>query len=125
MTTFNLADVSEVAILFVVFLLLWGGHWMPWRVLLTVVDEDGNLKRVLAYGYGCLIIFLGYSTWAVVYSSIGLPTVGVWSAVRFLMLNMLSAGLGTLMPRGIKWLLERRAKQGDLEDLRRGSAKSR
>ena len=53
----------EGLILLVVFLLLWGGHWMRWRVIPFLVNERGDLHRSLAYVYGCACIMAGFVLW--------------------------------------------------------------
>jgi len=98
-------------ILGVVFLLLWGGHWMPWAVVPGATDEKGQLHRVLAYGYGCVCILVGFALWVITSHAL----VSGWSAFLFLGKDMIAAGLGTMMPRMVRWIQEHRALQADVE----------
>ena len=41
--------MQEVLILLVAFLANWGGHWMPWRVVPFLVDEQGKLLSLRGY----------------------------------------------------------------------------
>jgi len=103
--------VFEGLILLVVFLLLWGGHWMRWRVLPFLVDERGDLHRSLAYVYGCACILAGFALW--VSQGQTMPFVRGWDAVWFLARAMIAAGMGTVIPRGIKWIQESQAVRED------------
>lgn len=110
-------------ILFVVFLLLWGGHWLPWRILPALVDARGDLKRVPAYVYGVLCILAGFAAWCTMQAQSEMPVVYVWDAFAFLAMDATAAGVGTVMPRVLRWVLEGQAVKGDLEDLKRGAAR--
>ena len=94
--------MHEFYVLLIVFLALWGGHWMPWQVIPLITNERGDLHRPLAYGYGCLCILAGFTLWAAT-CQIG-PFIIAWDAVRFLTLDIVTAGFGTLAPRAIRWL---------------------
>lgn len=119
---FNVTTFLQGLILLVVFLLLWGGHWLPWRVLPVLVDERGDLKRVPAYVYGTLCIIGGYAAWCVVQAHL-LPLVDVWQSLAWLVMVTMAAGLGTVTPRVLRWVLDAQATKGDLEDLQHGPAK--
>ncbi len=110
-------------ILLLVFLLLWGGHWLPWRVLPILVDARGDLKRVPSYIYGVLCILLGFAAWCAMQAQSGTQVVYVWDALGFLEMDTIAAGIGTVMPRVLRWILEGQAVKGDLEDLKRGASK--
>jgi len=105
--------MNEAIALTIVFLFIWGGHWMPWWVIPAIVDEERLLLRPLAYAYGCLGIFLGLVMWALLF---GGAMVCVWNVVGFVALDIIAAGLGAMLPRGIKLLKEYRALAGDTED---------
>ena len=117
MTTF-----FQGLILLVVFLLLWGGHWLPWRVIPALVDVRGDLKRVPSYVYGTGCILVGFAAWCAMQAQFE-PSVYVWDAFAFLVMDTLAAGVGTITPRIVRWLLEGQAVRGDLEDLKRGTAR--
>jgi len=111
--------MNEIVSLLVVFLGLWGGHWTPWWVVPALVDKENDEKlllRPLAYGYGCTWIFVGFVLWAAMLASDGAEMISVWSAVRFLALDILVAGLGTMLPRGIRLLKRYQALEGDNKD---------
>lgn len=107
--------MMEWIVLVVIFLLLWGGHWMRWRIFPPLVNERGDLHRPLAYLYGCLCILVGFATWCLVRAAIH-PMVSVWRALLFLALDMVAAGAGTMAPRLVKWIEESRARKADVED---------
>lgn len=94
------------------FLAVWGGHWMPWRVAPFLVDERKELRRPLAYAYGCLCILVGFALWA----ALNGPTLEARAAVLFLSQTMIAAGLGALLPRAIRRELELQALRGDRGD---------
>ena len=96
-------------------LLLWGGHWMPWRVAPFLVNERGDLYRLFAYGYGCACIVVGFVLWAYAQAQ-DMPLVSVWAAVWFLIRDVMAAGVGTILPRIVKALLEYQALRGDVAD---------
>lgn len=111
--------MDEIISLLVVFLALWGGHWTPWWVVPAIIDKESEEKlllRPLAYGYGCLWIFLGFVLWAAMVTSDGIEMISVWSAVRFLALDILVAGLGTMLPRGVRLLKRYQALEADADD---------
>jgi len=104
--------MHECYALLIIFLALWGGHWMPWQVIPLITNERGDLHRPLAYGYGCLCILAGFTLWAAT-REIG-PFIVAWSAIRFLALDILAAGLGTMAPRAVKWLWESQSLRRDV-----------
>lgn len=101
-------------ILGLVFLALWGGHWTPWAVL-NLTDDTGHLHRLLAYGYGCGVIFVGFVLWALAQAQ-EMPIISIWSAVDFLARDMVAAGLGTVLPRVLRWIHEYRTLQEDVTE---------
>lgn len=105
-------------ILLVVFLLLWGGHWLPWRVIPALVDARGDLKRVPAYVYGVSCLLIGLAAWCAVRG----PLVHVRDVLTWAVMEAGAAGLGTVLPRVMRWLLEEQAIRGDLADMH-GAAK--
>lgn len=111
----ELVSWAEYLILLMVFLLLWGGHWMRWRVFPWLVDDSGQLHRPLAYVYGTGCILIGFVAWAQV-QALNIPLVSVWRAVRFLFLDVVAAGAGTMAPRLVKAVEEAIALRGDVED---------
>ena len=102
----------EGLILALVFLSLWGGHWMPWQVIPFLVDDTGKLHRPLAYGYGCGCILVGFTLWA----AWNAPIVGVWQAVCFLCAVIAAAGMGTMLPRIVCWMWEFHRLRGDVRE---------
>lgn len=108
----------EGLILLVVFLLLLGGHWLPWRVAPGLVDARGDLKRVAAYVYGTLCIVAGFAAWCAMQAQLGMTVVCVWDALAWLVMDVIAAGAGTVTPRVFEWILESQATKGDLEDMR-------
>ena len=117
-----MAQIFEALILLVVFLGLWSGHWLPWRVFAALVDERGDLKRVPAYVYGTAWMVFGFALWCVVQAQV-MPMVDVWQALAWLMIVVVVAGLGTVTPRVMRWVLDAQARKGDLEDLKHGTPK--
>jgi hypothetical protein len=105
-------SVYELIIWALVILGLWGGHWMPWRVVPFLADRDGHLRRPFAYAYGCGWIFVGVVLWATFQTGL----VVVWDVVCFLGAVIVAAGIGTMAPRGVRWISEHRALEGDVED---------
>jgi len=104
---------EEWLILGFVGLLLWGGHWMPWRLVPFLVDEKKELHRPLAYIYGCLCILAGVALWGTLQET---PLVSVWITMQFLVRTMAAAGLSTMAPRIVKWVLESQAARADKAD---------
>jgi len=102
----------ETVILAIPFAMLWASHYVPWYVVRSFVGADRQLRRPLAYAWGCGWILATMVVWAIMMQD-GL--VSAWIAVRFLALVMASAGAGTLLPR----LLETLAEKAALEDDRR------
>ena len=113
----------EGLILLVVFLALFAGHWLPWRVMPALVNERGDLKRVPAYVYGTSCILIGFAAWCLMRAQSEMPVVFVWDAFGWLVLDVCVAGTGTVAPRIIRWILEQQALKGDVEDLRRGKTR--
>lgn len=109
-------------ILLMVFLLLWGGHWLPWRVIPALVDVRGDLKRVPAYVYGTLCILAGFAAWCAMQE---VQLVPVWDALAWLVMDVIAAGAGTVAPRLMRWVLDMQATKGDLEDLQQHGAARR
>ncbi len=102
--------MQDALILAVIFLLLWGGHWMPWRICLPLIDRNGELHRCLAYIYGCGCILIGFALWILMQPAL----LSGRSAFLFLAADMIAAGLGTLAPRLVRWIVVARAAQRDL-----------
>jgi hypothetical protein len=101
------------------FLMLWGGHWTPWRVLPFLVDEKGQLHRPFAYGYGCGCILIGFASWAAYHT----PVVRAWEAALFLCGLVVAAGLGTMAPRLAQYVIEHRALKGDVQEYEQAIAR--
>jgi Na+/melibiose symporter-like transporter len=83
--------LTEALILFVVFLINWGGHWVDWSIIPFLVDKTGKLHRVLAYIHGCTSILMGFAAWAFLHDA--------WDAAVFLVAAMVAAAVGTVLPR--------------------------
>jgi len=80
----------------VVALLNVAAHWFPWQVLPGAMDDDGRLRRLLAYGYGSATILLGMVAVAVAWTCAGRELVSPWLFVLVLAAVILAAGVGTL-----------------------------
>lgn len=115
-------QIFDGLILLVTFLLLWGGHWLPWRVVPALVDKRGDLKRVPSYMYGVLCILAGFAVWCAMRAQSEMPVVYVWDAFGFLAMDIVAAGIGTVLPRVMRWLLEEQAIRGDLADMKHGAS---
>lgn len=114
--------MDEAVSLLVVFLALWGGHWMPWSVIPVAVDREQQLHRPLAYAYGCMCIFGGFILWATLLNSRGVSQVSIWRAVYFLAFDIVAAGAGTMLPRGARLLREYWALRADKQDYEQALA---
>lgn len=94
------------------------GHWFPWTICPALADkETGRLRRVYAYVHGCGTILFGYAVWAMAYAELeqsGL--VHIWEAWSMLALITAAAGLGTLWPRIVEWVRDRRHDREDVAD---------
>jgi len=84
-------NIVELLILTLVFVALVAGHFFPWHWLPVLVNERGNLKRVLAYSYGSTCVLLGMAA----YEFSLLPT----SQTEALIKLYLFAAMGTIAPR--------------------------
>lgn len=112
-----MVELEDALALVIVCLALWAGHYVPWRLVRSLVNDHGELHRTLAYGYGCLCILGGMAIYAAHY-----PAMAAWEAVLFLFLTMVAAGLGTVGPRLLALLVEFRSLQGDVRDGGNGTA---
>jgi len=93
------------------------GHWFPWRIWLSLVDEAGKLKRPFAYGYGCGSILAGLALWAAIYAElVNPPMVQIWEAWSMVVLLIVAAGMGAMLPRAVEWFLDRRHDHDDVTD---------
>ena len=101
-------DLTEQLILLVTGLLLWGGHHFRWHIIPGVANEKGLLKRVGAYVYGVGCILAGLAAWC--------AYLGDWAWFWRVGLLALAAGLGTILPRLVKWEAERQARDADEQD---------
>jgi hypothetical protein len=102
--------IPDFFILLIVFLSQMAGHWMPWKVIPALVDEAGLLRRPLAYTHGCGWILLGMVFYALLHPE-------AWPFVSFLAMTMAAAGIGTMLPRGIRAIGEAQFLRRDKEDL--------
>lgn len=103
----------DVYFLIGVFLLLWGGHYAPWHIVPALLDDRDQLHRPLAYAYGCLAIFAGMALFAIYHR----PQMPTWHMLAFLALDIVAAGAGTMLPRLLRLLSERRSLEADKHDL--------
>ncbi len=103
----------DALVLILVALAMWAGHWTPWRVLAALVDSSLQLRRTLAYTYGCGVILLGFVAWALAQAA----AIATVDAVVFLALEMLAAAIGTIAPRAVRLALEAQALREDVADL--------
>lgn len=102
-------NVTEYLILVCVGLALYGGHKFKWRIIPGVTDEQGRLRRMVAYLYGVACILAGLAVWC--YADGGDFTwfyraLGVAGA----------AGLGTWLARQDEREAEYQALQQDAQD---------
>jgi hypothetical protein len=74
------------------------------------------MRRLAAYVYGTLTIFLGCVLGALAESLTGAQVVDVWRAVLFLAGAIVSAGLGTLIPYCLDTLREKEILAADVKD---------
>ena len=90
------------------------GHWCPWHVIPGVADERGRLRRLLAYAYGVVSIWLGMAAIVLLWSVVAweTPAAVLW----LLTVMMVAAGIGTLAGYLVDVLHEHQALQGDVAD---------
>ncbi len=84
-----------VLICVVVALLNVAAHWFPWQVLPGAMDDDGRLRRLLAYVYGTATILLGMVAAALLWTLAGRALVSPWLFVLVLAAVIAAAGAGT------------------------------
>lgn len=108
--------IIDGLLLAVVGLWNYGAHWTPWQMVPFLVDEGGELHRVVAYVHGGLTILIACATWSLARWLLGVALVASWSAAVFLAGAFLSAGLGTITPRVFRWIVESQARQADRQD---------
>ena len=112
----NISTLILLLIYALVAALNTAAHWLPWDVVPLLADERGRMRRLAAYIYGTLTIFLGCVLGAVAESLTGAPEVDAWSAVLFLAGTVVAAGLGTVTPYCIDTLREREILAADVKD---------
>ena len=108
--------MNEAIALTIVFLFIWGGHWMPWWICPAIVDEERQLLRPLAYAYGCVGILLGLVVWALMLIDDRIVEVSVLAPVWFLAMDIVAAGAGAMLPRAVERAKNYRALEGDVDD---------
>jgi hypothetical protein len=91
----------------------FAGHWFPWRAFPFLVDERGELHRLLAYVHGTLSIVVGVVLAALWRSLAGEASIDVWDAVLFYLCDVAAAGLGTLVPYAIDSWAHKRTLEAD------------
>jgi len=106
-----------VLICVVVALLNVAAHWFPWQVVPGAMDDEGRLRRLLAYGYGTGTILLGMVAVALVWTLAGREVVSPWLFVLVLAAVMAAAGTGTVAAYWVDLAGEHRALVGDMADL--------
>lgn len=104
----------RILILAVVFLSQFGAHFFPWWVIPGFTDETKLLHRVLAYIYGCVWILLGMVFY-------GFVNPDAWRFIEFLGLVMVAAGMGTLIPRGVRMVGENQVLRRDVQSWERAA----
>lgn len=104
--------------LLLVIVAMWNyaAHWTPWRIARFLVDENGELYRIVAYAHGTLTIFSVSLLWALIRWCLAVHVASVWSFVMFLALAILGAGAGTILPRVLRWIDEHQARDEDIAD---------
>ena len=90
------------------FLLLWGSHHFPWRIIPGVTDRRGELTKVPSYVVGVGSILGCMAVWAYWHND--------WEAFAFLVLVCITAGLGTVTPRIAKQQAEFQALREDVQE---------
>ncbi|MGD8499781.1 MAG: hypothetical protein PVJ86_03995 [Phycisphaerales bacterium] len=85
-------------------------HIAPWRIVKSLVDDNGDLHRPLAYMIGNSCILAGM--YLTEQAGIVQPNTTWW-----LFLIMAAAGIGALLPRGFAYAVEKVALEGDREDV--------
>lgn len=111
----QLLQFIDVILLVVIALWNFGAHWFPWKIIPFLVDDTGQLHRIVAYAHGTFTIWCGLCGWALARHLLSM-TVLPWDAVTFNGLAMLAAGFGTVSPRVARWIAEARATAGDVVD---------
>ncbi len=91
-------------------------HWLPWDIAPALADERGRMRRLAAYVYGTLTIFLGCVLGALAEGLTGANEVGLTAAILFLAGAIVSAGLGTLIPYCLDTLREKEILAADVKD---------
>lgn len=109
-------NVIDGCLLVIVALWNYGAHWTPWRVIPFLVDDGGDLHRLVAYAHGTLTILAVCVLWAVIRWYLAMHAAWVWSFVLFLALAIAAAGAGTVLPRALRWIDEHQAQEGDVAD---------
>ena len=91
------------------FLAMGFGHYVPWHLVSSLVNKRGELHRPFAYAYGVGIIFVAM-WWMAQQQPELIP------AIKPLAWIIVAAGGGTIFPRIIGDLLEKKAQEGDLSE---------
>lgn len=105
---FTELDLTESLIIVVAGLVTWAGHYFPWRIIPGAIDDRGELRRLLAYGYGVGCILGGLACWC--------AYVGEWVWFGRVSLIAISVGAGALLPRLFKREAEHQAMKQDRKD---------
>jgi hypothetical protein len=92
------------------------GHWFPWPVWPGVTNERGQLQRVLAYCYGVGSIVGGVILRCVLWLLMDVISVAVERVIGVVLLTVVAAALGTLVPYAVDEILEHKALVKDVED---------
>lgn len=111
----RILQAADIVLLGLSFALLYGGHWTPWTMIPSATNEEGKLRPVLSYIYGVTCILLVFIAWTWFRWLAGIATVDIWQPVKFLVLDCVAAGLGTICPRLFRLIKEFGAMLKDRE----------
>jgi len=106
-----MVDLADVCIAVIVGLLMWGGHHIPWSIIRSAIDENGLLRRPMAYAWGSGWILVAVWAWA--------ARRAAWDVALYVSIVTVAAGIGTMIPRLLKVLVELPRLQEDREELLR------
>lgn len=100
----NLLPIIDGLILAIEVMLMAIGNVFPWHVMPILVELRGarELRRPFAYIYGVGGIWLALAAYTLIRSAIGEPAaIPLW----YVTCVIISAALGTLLPRGVKQIV--------------------
>jgi hypothetical protein len=108
--------LSAILVYLLVGLFNAAGHWFPWRMWDGLTNERGQLQRVLAYVYGAGSIVGGVILRCVFWLLMEITLVSVEQVIFVLIVTVVSAAAGTMIPYAIDEWIEHRDLIQDVED---------